>query len=568
MKSRLDLRKSILICLIALISILAAACGSTGEPASLSPEKGASEKNGEIMLLFTSDVHCGIDKGFGYAGLYEMREKLESDGYTTLLIDNGDSIQGELIGSLSEGADIIELMNSLNYDIAVPGNHEFDYTVERFLELAEMADFPYISCNFNKEGELIFEPYKIIEAEGKKIAFVGVTTPNSLTTSTPKYFQDEDGNFIYGFMQDGTGEALYSAVQAAVDSARAEGAELVYALGHTGNRLSDVPWSSIDIIEHTSGIDVYVDGHSHDTEFFTMKNKDGEDVLRASCGTKLNAVCRSRISEEGTIAETELLSWPNEKSMPETIGLENDAAQAVSAKLSEFNEMMKEKLARTDADLTIFDPKVKDANGRPLRMVRRAETNLGDLCADAILYASGADIAFVNGGGVRVSIEAGDISYGDIVSVFPFGNMICTVEMSGQNILDFLEWGAHSIPGEFGGFLQASGISYDIDVSVPSSCVMDESGFFVAVSGERRVKNVTVGGEPLEPDKLYTVAGTEYTLVNRGDGYPGGFRILNDSVKLDNQALIDYIEDKLGGTVGDEYADPYGNGRINIIGQN
>ena len=224
----------------------------TAENSADAADSGASgtaaEKNGDVMILFTSDVHCGMDQGFGYAGLAQIRDSYEKQGYTTILVDDGDSIQGDTIGAMTKGEAIIDLMNALHYDVATPGNHEFDYGVDQFISLTEKAEFPYISCNFNKEGELVFAPYIIIEAADMKIAFVGVTTPKTITSSTPTYFQNEDGEDIYGFLQDNTGEALCEAVQKAVDDARAEGADYVYVMGHIGLLESCRPWIYSDII--------------------------------------------------------------------------------------------------------------------------------------------------------------------------------------------------------------------------------------------------------------------------------------------------------------------------------
>ena len=255
----------------------------------------------DLVILFTSDVHCGIDQGWGYAGLYAVKESLSKDNYV-LLVDDGDAIQGEPIGTMTKGEAIIDIMNAVGYDIAIPGNHEFDYGMDRFLELTEKANFPYISCNFNKEGELVFAPYVIKEFDGVKIAFVGVTTPMTLRSSTPRYFMNDEGEFIYGFMQDETGEALYAAVQKAVDDARAEGAQYVIVMAHLGNEAECSPWMYSDVIAHTTGIDAWLDGHSHDTEQVVMKNKDGQDVVRSACGTKLAHIGALTITTDGEIS--------------------------------------------------------------------------------------------------------------------------------------------------------------------------------------------------------------------------------------------------------------------------
>ena len=524
------------------------------------------EPSGEAVILFTSDVHCGIDQGFGYAGLQQVRDSLRANGDDVILVDDGDAIQGEPIGTMSKGEAIVDLMNAIGYEVAIPGNHEFDYGMDRFLELAEKAEYTYISCNFNHEGEPVFEPYVIRELAGRQVAFVGVTTPKTLTSSTPRYFMNDAGDFVYGFCQDETGEALYTAVQSAVDAARAEGAEIVVVMGHMGNEEACRPWTYADVIEHTNGIDVFLDGHSHDTEQVVMKNKDGDDVIRSACGTKLACIGYCRIDAEGKITAG-VYSWPNKVSAPALLGISNEMGEAVKAASASLNDKLGEVVASSTVELTISDPVAVDDSGNPIRMVRRAETNLGDLCADAYRIQSGADIAFVNGGGIRVSIQAGDITLGDILKVHPFGNAMCVIEVSGQQILDALEWGARNVPGENGGFLQVSGLSYEIHTYIESSCVADENTLFAGITGERRVQNVLVGGEPIDPNATYTLASHNYMLLNQGDGYSmfAGAKLLQDCVKLDNQVLIDYITESLGGVIGDDYADPYGQGRIVIV---
>ena len=256
--------------------------------AAAAEDLAPAEKNGDIMILYTSDIHCGADQGFGLVGLKQVRDTFEAQGYTTILVDDGDAVQGELMGTVTKGEAMIKLMNEMKYDVVIPGNHEFDYGMEQFNKLVEMADFPYISCNLTKEGELVFEPYIIKEAAGKRIAFVGVTTPETLSSSMPSNFKNEDGEFIYDFMNDASGEKLYAAVQKAVDDARAEGVDYVYLLGHLGIDESSQPWDYADVISHTNGIDVMLDGHSHDTEQVTMKNKDGETVVRSAAWSEKN----------------------------------------------------------------------------------------------------------------------------------------------------------------------------------------------------------------------------------------------------------------------------------------
>lgn len=519
----------------------------------------------DVMVLFTSDVHCGIESNFGYAGLAMVRDAYKNAGYHVLLVDNGDSIQGEPVGTMTTGEANIKLMNAVGYDIATMGNHEFDYGMDRFFELSKMANFPYISCNFNKGGELQFAPYVIKEFDGVKIAFVGITTPKTLTSSTPKYFQDENGNFIYGFFEDETGEGLYNAVQKAVDDARAEGATFVVALAHLGNEAECSPYTYKDVIANTTGINALLDGHSHDTDHVEMRNKARETVLRQGCGTKLEGVGYLKIAAKDGAMEAGVMMWNNDDfNATQLYQLDTDVTKAVAEATETLNVKLAEVVARTDVELTINDPVAKTEEGKPVRIIRNAETNLGDLCADAYRYVSGADIAFVNGGGIRVSIKEGDITLNDILKVHPFGNALCVCEATGQQILDALEFGAKDVPGEFGGFLQVSGLTYEIHTYLPSTVKMDEKRMFVGVEGEYRVKNVMVGGEPLDLEKIYTLASHNYMLQGQGDGYT----IFEDnvytqeSVMLDNQVLITYITEGLNGVVGADYANPYGQGRI------
>ena len=524
---------------------------------------GAEDK--DILILYTSDVHCGVDQGWGYAGLAAAKEQLSGD-YNVLLVDDGDFTQGAPLGTMTKGESIIQIMNAVGYDVVIPGNHEFDYGMDRFFELVSESEFPYISCNFNKEGELIFDPWLIKEIGGVKIGFVGVTTPQTLRTSTPHYFQDKDGNFIYGFLEDETGEALYNAVQKAVDEVRAEGADYVVVLAHLGNETECIPWMYSDVISHVSGIDAMLDGHSHDTEQVIMKDKDGKDVVRTACGTKMENIGVLHITRDGKVS-SELYGWDSSVAAPKLLGIENAVGDVVTAENGVLKEKLSEVVANSTVDLIINDPEARTADGKPVRIIRRTETNLGDLCADAYLDQAGeADIAFVNGGGIRVALNKGDITLNDILTIHPFGNALTVIEVTGQQVLDALEWSVHAVPGEFGGFNQVAGLTFEFDSTIDSPCVQNDKGFFdhIDESMERRVRNVLIGGEPLDPAGIYKLASHDYQLLNAGDGYNmyAGCTVLQESVKLDNQVLIDYITGTLGGSVGAGYENPYGQGRI------
>ncbi len=547
----------------------AASGSSTGEPAAAAEDSQAQDENEDkkdIMILYTSDIHCGIDEGFGYAGLEQICKYEQEKGYEVILVDDGDNIQGDPLGLLTKGDALIDLMNKMGYSVAIPGNHEFDYGVDNFLSLAEKAQFKYISCNFQYKGENVFDPYVIREIGGRKIGFVGVTTPTTITASKPTLFEDENGEFVYSFLQDETGEGVYNAVQSAVDNARKEGAEYVIVLGHLGNEEQCRPWTYADVISHTNGIDAFLDGHSHDTDQVIMKNKDGKEVPRSACGTKMQHIGWCRIPAEGEVTAG-IYSWTLDDSAPEVLGIENEMSTAVKEARGSISKLLEGKIAVSEQEMTIYDPVAVDPEWGKVRMIRRAETNLGDLCTDAYRFVTGADIALLGGGGIRVSIPAGDVTMKNMYEVFPFGNEICVVQATGQQILDALEWGAAAVPGESGGFMQVSGLSYEIHTYIDSTCTKDVNGMFTGVAGERRVRNVKVNGTPIDPDALYKVAGNDYWFLNGGDGqtaFKGAERVDAGGL-LDVQLLVDYLTGELGGVIGKEYSDPTGQGRIVIV---
>lgn len=534
------------------MSLTAAAAPDQAAVLSAAPEAG------KIVILHTNDVHCGMEEGVGYAGLaaYRNEMQLQYGADNVTLVDAGDAIQGGALGTLSDGAFLVDTMNQVGYDIAVPGNHEFDYGVENFLDLAQnRADYTYLCSNFVDltAGTLVLPPYRIIDYSGTQVAYVGIATPETFTKSTPVYFQDEAGNYIYSFCQGNDGADLYANVQASVDMARAQGADYVVAIGHLGTEGITPAWQAGAVIANTSGIDVLIDGHSHEAYEKVVENKDGEDVLLAQTGTKFNAIGKVVIDPSTGDIVSELVEDYDQKEPVTDVFL-----QALDAGLE---DILGQVVAKSDVDLTSNDP----ATG--LRRVRSGETNLGDMVADAYRTVMGAQIGFANGGGIRADLPAGDITYEDIINIHPYGNEMCVVEATGQEILDALELGASHYPQENGGFLHVSGLTYTIDASVPSSVVTTDEGDFVKVDGAYRVTDVKVGGEPLDPAKTYTVASHNYMIKNGGDGYIM-FRdntLLQDCTMLDNQLLIEYITQSLGGTVGEQYANPYGEGRITIL---
>ncbi len=520
----------------------------------------AAEDAADIVILHTNDSHCAIEDGMGYAGVAAYKDLMEAEygaDYVTL-VDAGDFAQGGTVGALTQGEAIIEVMNAVGYDIITLGNHEYDYQIPQMFVLMDMLESIVVSSNFIDlaTGESVYEAYTIVSYGDIDVAYVGITTPESYTKTTPAYFQDEDGNFIYGFCEGNDGQDLYDNIQASVDAAIDEGADYVIAVAHLGIEDEADPWRSTDVIANTTGIDVMLDGHSHtvvDAE--EVLNLDGETVLLSQTGTKFEYLGKVVIDGETGEISSELIS-------ADDFTDKSDSVQAVVDAINEEQAVLVEQIvATTDVALTTVDPITGE------RIVRSQETNMGDLIADAYRSVIGADIALINGGGIRADIAAGDITYGDIIDVNPWGNDIVSVLATGATILDALEMGAINTPSESGGFLQVSGLTYTIDTTIPSSVTTDDMGNFVSVDGDYRVTDVMIGDEALDLEKVYVVASHNYLLLSGGDGMSmfADCQLDKDKFMVDNEGLIAYIVDTLGGVVGEDYANPYGQGRITIL---
>lgn len=513
----------------------------------------------DIVILYTNDVHCGIEENIGYAGLSAYRNAVKEQTPYVSLVDCGDAIQGDFIGLTSKGSYVVDIMNETGYEFAVLGNHEFDYGMENLENLIEQAEYSYLGCNLTYEGNnqnrlAAVKPYEIKEYGKTKVAFIGVTTPQSISSSTPAYFMEE-GVSVYGFSGGEDGKELYECVQNTVDECRKKGADYVIVLAHLGDGAEYVH-SSNSLIKETEGIDVVLDGHAHSTiESMVEKNKNGEDVFISSTGTKFLNIGQLTITTEGEI-RTELVADYTEKD--ERIQKYIDVIQAT------YEEDLKEVVATSEVALSGY---TKEG----VRLVRNRETTIGNFCADAYRYVAKADIAFINGGGVRADLPIGEITYEDLFAVHPFGNTLCMVEATGQEILDCLEMCYRvALPefeedgnaiGEDGGFQQVSGIKFWVDTSVEPSVVVDENEAFVSVNGERRVKDVMVLNdkgeyEPIKVDKTYKLASHNYLLKEGGSGCP----MFMDNVFLmeegmaDYQVLITYMQEGLNGKIDARYA--------------
>jgi len=568
----------------------AAAAMAVGAPAASACWTG--EKS-EVTILYTNDVHTYIDKQapkLTYAAIAALKQSYQNAGKKVLLVDAGDHVQGTAYGSMDQGASIIELMNAAGYDAATPGNHEFDYGMDRAKELMRDADFPYLSCNWVdlRTNLRVLPEIKVFVRGGVRIAFVGITTPETFTKSTPAYFMNKaQTKYIYDILGGEDGQKLYSAVQKAVDKAKCL-ADVVIGLGHLGVDPSSSPWTSEEVIAHTTGFDAFIDGHSHTV----MENKQVADasgrlVTLTQTGSYFANVGEMTIAPDGTIS-TRLVS---------TYDQEDPAVAAEQAAwVSSVDEMLGEKIAVADTKFYITDP----ATGK--RRIRSGETNLGDFVADGIytyfneVEQLHCDIAIMNGGGIRSDEDAGYWTFKTCKQVSPFGNVACLMSVTGKQIQDALEFAARFAGAEGkenGGFLQVAGATYEIHTDIPNTVQTDDKNVWIgSATGTPRVQNVKIYDRangtyvPLDESKTYALAGMNYTLRNLGDGFAmfDGAELIKDYVSEDYLVMSTYAM-TFGGVDAEglphlssansvlaeypgyllDYENPYGAGRISIL---
>ena len=542
----------------------------------------------DIAILYTNDVHTYIDGPLSYDVIAAVKSELRKQYKYVLLVDAGDHVQGTAYGSMDKGETVIKLMNAAGYDLATLGNHEFDYGMEGCQQIQQWAEFPYVSCNFYEEadgvrGENVLPSYQIFELGQEKLAIVGITTPESFTKSTPAYFQDENGNYIYGISGGEDGAALYADVQAAIDQAAADGATKVIALAHLGDDMASQPWTSEETIANVSGLTAFIDGHSHSTvEGKEVADKDGNNVMLSQTGQYFDRIGLMVISAETGEVSTDFIEY--EEILETVMGEDGNPAKDEDG--NEVTEVVGYKLvsdlytgAEWCSDASVAS--IKDAWMKKIdeqlgtvigstaltldnyasdetRLVRSQETNTGDFAADALYYLFDSmdmdvDVAIMNGGGVRNTAITGDISYQTCKSIHTFGNVACLQTITGQQLLDALEWGARTAGTgeECGGFLQVSGITYKIDTEWPDSTQKDDKGVWIgAPTGGYRVHDVKVynketgAWDDLDLTAKYNLAGYNYTLRDLGDGFSmfdGAVNVL-DYVMEDYMVLANYVQ--------------------------
>ena len=568
----------------------AAASMAIGAPAASACWYGDKS---DVTILYTNDVHTYIDKQspkLTYAAIADLKQSYQNAGKDVLLVDAGDHVQGTAYGSMDEGASIIKLMNAAGYDVATPGNHEFDYGMDRAKAIMKEADFPYLSCNWVdlRTTLRVLPSVKVFVRGGRRIAFVGVTTPETFTKSTPAYFMDKaQRKYIYDIQGGEDGKKLYDAVQKAIDKAKLL-ADVVIGLGHLGVDPSSSPWTSEEVIAHTSGFDAFIDGHSHTVmENKQVQDASGKAVTLTQTGSYFANVGEMTIAADGTITT---------KLIPTHEGMDAGIAAMQTGWVNTVDDMLGEKIAVGDSDFYVSDP----ATGK--RRIRSAETNLGDFVADGIytyfneVEKLHCDVAIMNGGGIRADVPAGDWTFKTCKQVSPFGNVACLMSVTGKQIQDALEFAARFAGEdgkENGGFLQVAGATYEIHTDIPNTVQTDEKNVWIgSATGTPRVQNVKIYDKTsgtyvlLDEGKTYALAGMNYTLRNLGDGFAmfDGAELIKDYVAEDYLVMSTYAM-SFGGVDGEglphlttanspladypgyllNYEDAYGAGRISIL---
>lgn len=568
----------------------AAASMAIGAPAASACWLGDKS---DVTILYTNDVHTYIDKQspkLTYAAIADLKQSYQNAGKDVLLVDAGDHVQGTAYGSMDEGASIIKLMNAAGYDAATPGNHEFDYGMDRAKAIMKEADFPYLSCNWVdlRTGLRVLPSVKVFVRGGRRIAFVGVTTPETFTKSTPAYFMDKaQRKYIYDIQGGEDGKKLYDAVQKAIDKAKLL-ADVVIGLGHLGVDPSSSPWTSEEVIAHTSGFDAFIDGHSHTVmENKQVQDASGKAVTLTQTGSYFANVGEMTIAADGTITT---------KLIPTHEGMDAGIAAMQTGWVNTVDDMLGEKIAVGDSDFYVTDPAI----GK--RRIRSAETNLGDFVADGIytyfneVEKLHCDVAIMNGGGIRADVPAGDWTFKTCKQVSPFGNVACLMSVTGKQIQDALEFAARFAGEggkENGGFLQVAGATYEIHTDIPNTVQTDEKNVWIgSATGTPRVQNVKIYDKasgsylPLDPGATYALAGMNYTLRNLGDGFAmfDGAELIKDYVSEDYLVMATYAMAFDGADAAGlphlssansplaaypgyllNYEQPYGAGRITIL---
>ena len=539
-----------------LLSLLLAVVMTFSLAVTASAEETTQDLEGDIVILHTNDVHGAIA---GYAKVAALKDAYEARGAYVLLMDAGDFIQGDPTVSTSEGATAVELMNMAGYDVVSLGNHEFDYGYQNLKDLEADADFAILDANVLYNGRVAFEDNMVFTTpDGTKIGVFGLDTPETATKAHPAKIQGV--TFL-------AGEDLYDCAQEQVDALTAEGCNYVICLGHLGIDDESAGNRSIDLLENVDGIDLFIDGHSHSTQ---------NDIILALGGTQTTVGDTTIVSGSDMVNGTVLTSAGTKLESIGVVTIDGetgriDASTVSAASLTDEDADVAARAAAIQKEIddeygTVFATTEVALNGEREPGNRTEETNLGDLITDALVWGAEregteVDAAVTNGGGIRASIAAGDITKKDINTVLPFGNTLSIIKITGSELLEVLEASTFCTPEAIGGFPQVSGIEFTVDTSKAYDAGDEYPGTtYAAPKSINRVTITSVGGKDFDPAATYTIATNDF-MASGGDTY---YRFINATANYDlgiamDEVVMDYVKTVLGGTItADKYGQPAG----------
>lgn len=509
------------------------------------------QKQKSIVILHDNDVHCAVEGYVPFAGY--RNAVLAADTAYVATVSSGDFLQGGAIGSISQGSYVIQLMNAVGYDVVTLGNHEFDFGGNRMFALLDSLDAVVVDANFTLHGEKkpFFAPYTIRTYGSKSIAFVGATTPDTAESESYSFY-DNDGNQLFDLHE----AELVTLLQQTVNNARKEGADYVILLSHLGEIPVLSKIGSIDLIPQLTGIDAVLEGHTHNIiEEMWLEDAAKRPVLLTQTGSLFSHIGQLTITPDGKFHSE---CHPRE-----------DFQQYSDTHTQHVLRCINDEIAnQMNVSLIHCDFELFANNTEGVRIVRGQETNLGNLVADAIRTMTGASIGLMNSGGIRNNIKAGEMNYIHVNDVLPFGNLISTLDMTGQDLLDLLEWTSSETPRLSGSFLQVSGLRYTIDARIKNKLSIDEN-YHLKVEGSRRVsievENSKGQWRPIDPKQHFTVATINF-VSDTPKTFPSlvSVKHLQDSIMGESECLIQYLR-MFGSEIPEHYRNPLGENRITVI---
>lgn len=479
-----------------------------------------------IVILYENDVHCNLNN---YARMKALANAIGDTAWVGMT-SSGDYLHGGTAGAISEGHYILDVMREMNYDAIGLGNHEFDFGLAHLLNIMDEKQMPVVSLNLRQmhTDSLLFAPYIIRQYGKRRVAFLGVVTPESLVSEAYSFY-DKKGTQLYNLCENN----MVEVVQSTIDKVRGQGVDYVVLLSHLGEASAKKFITSTQLISQTHGIDVVLDGHTHSRLVCdTVMNSRGEAVLVSQTGSRFKNVGKLLITPNGHIS-TELI--PVDSLTDEDAGV-RAVLDSIDARMS---EVISEKVCHS-----LYPMDILDANGRQL--VRYRETCIGNLVTDAFRAMTGAQLAVNNGGGIRAPLVAGDWTYGNIVDALPYNNYLTLVKIKGNKLVELLLATTSNTPMEDGQFPQISGFRF----------ILNEKA-----EGEARISSLEILDDrsgrykPVNPDAEYTLCTTDYCVT--GGGMYGVLRdaeILQENIMLYNQAFIKYVTEYLDGEIPERYA--------------